>query len=179
MPLSDEELNAIAETMVIQHFKKGTVLLREGQISTETYFVLKGCVRQYFLIDGEEKTNNFFTEEQWVVSLNSFNPELVSKHFLDCCEDSTLVVGDSDKADKLFKQFPKLETVSRKVMEKVFAEQQEISACYFTDTPEQRYLKLQNTRPELLQRIPQYQLASYIGVKPESLSRIRKRIATK
>ena len=119
MPLSDEEVNAIAETMVIQQFKKGTVLLREGQISTETYFVLKGCVRQYFLIDGEEKTNNFFTEEQWVVSLNSFNPELVSKHFLDCCEDSTLVVGDSDKADKLFKQFPKLETVSRKVMEKV------------------------------------------------------------
>jgi len=179
MPLSDEEVNAIAETMVIQQYKKGTVLLREGQISTETYFVLEGCVRQYFLIDGEEKTNNFFTEEQWVVSLNSFNPELVSKHFLDCCEDSTLVVGDSEKADKLYEQFPKLETVSRKVMEKVFAEQQEISGSYFTDTPEQRYLKLLNTRPDLLQRIPQYQLASYVGVKPESLSRIRKRIAVK
>jgi len=179
MPLSSEEVSAIAETMNLQQYKKGTVLIREGQISTDTYFVLEGCVRQYFLVDGEEKTNNFFTEENWVVSLNSFDPNLVSKHFLDCCEDSTLVVGDSEKADELFKRFPRLETVSRKVMEKIFAEQQEISASYFTDTPEQRYLKLLNTRPDLLQRIPQYQLASYVGVKPESLSRIRKRISIK
>ncbi|CAM4517670.1 cyclic nucleotide-binding domain-containing protein [Corallococcus exiguus] len=63
-------------------------------------------------------------------------------------------------------------------MQKVLAEQQERFASYLTDTPEQRYLKLTRTRPDLLQRIPQYQLASYIGVKPESLSRIRKRIAT-
>ena len=177
MPLTIEEASAIAETMNLQQFKKGTVLLREGQISTNTYFVLEGCVRQYFLVDGEEKTNNFFTEEQWVVSLNSFNPNLVSKHFLDCCEDSTLVVGNSQRADELYKNFPRLETISRKVMEKVFAEQQEIMGAYFTDTPEQRYLKLQQTRPDLFQRIPQYQIASYIGVKPESLSRIRKRIA--
>ena len=64
-------------------------------------------------------------------------------------------------------------------MEKIFAEQQEIAASYFTNTPKQRYLKLLETRPDLLQRIPQYQLASYLGVKPESLSRIRKRIAIK
>lgn len=179
MPLSAEEISAISDSMNIQLYKKGTVLLREGQISTDTYFVLEGCIRQYFLVDGEEKTNNFFTEDQWVISLNSFNPYFISKHFLECCEDSKLVVGNSEMGDALYKQFPRLETVSRKVMEKVFAEQQEISGAYFTDTPEQRYLKLLDTRPNLLQRIPQYQLASYIGVKPESLSRIRKRIGLK
>lgn len=179
MPLSEEEVKAIVETMSIKHYKKGTVLLKEGQISTEVYFVLEGCVRQYYLVEGDEKTNNFFTEEQWVISMNSFNQNTPSNHFLDCCMDSDLVVGNSEKAESLYKRFPKLETVSRKVMEKVFAEQQEIMSSYTTDTAEQRYLKLLKSRPDLFQKIPQYQIASYVGVKPESLSRIRKRLFRK
>ncbi len=176
MPLSKEEVEAIAETMTVLQYKKGTVLLREGQISTEVYFVLDGCVRQYFLVDGEEKTNNFFTEEQWVISMNSFSLQIPSTHFMACCIDTTLVVGNREREEDLYKRFPNLESVSRKVMEKVFAEQQEIMASYTTDTPEQRYLKLLQSRPSLFQKIPQYQIASYIGVKPESLSRIRKRL---
>jgi CRP-like cAMP-binding protein len=175
MPLSKEEIEAIAETMHVLHYKKGTVLLKEGQISTEVYFVLEGCVRQYFLVDGEEKTNNFFTEEQWVISMNSFSQQIPSTHFITCSLDTTLVVGNREREEDLYKQFPNLATVSRKVMEKVFAEQQEIMASYTTDTPEQRYQKLLNSRPDLFQKIPQYQIASYVGVKPESLSRIRKR----
>lgn len=179
MPLSDEEANAIAATMTILHYKKGTVLLKEGQVSTEAYFVLEGCVRQYYLVDGEERTNNFFTEEQWVLSINSFTQRTPATHFLACCIDSALVVGNREKEEDLYRHFPRLETISRKVMEKVFAEQQEIMASYTTDTPEQRYLKLLQSRPDLFQKIPQYQIASYIGVKPESLSRIRKRITQK
>jgi CRP-like cAMP-binding protein len=179
MPLSKEEIEAIAETMNIMDYKKGTVLLKEGQISTEVYFVLEGCVRQYYLIDGGEKTNNFFTEEQWVISMNSFGQNLPSTHYLDCCMDSALVVGNREKEESLYKRFPKFETISRKVMEKVFAEQQEIMSSYTTDNPEQRYLKLLKSRPDLFQKIPQYQIASYVGVQPESLSRIRKRLIRK
>lgn len=179
MPLSQEEIEAIVETMTIKRFKKGTILLNEGQISTEVYFVLEGCVRQYYLVEGDEKTNNFFTEDQWVISMNSFSQNTPSNHFLDCCMDSALVVGNSEKAENLYKRFPKLETVSRKVMEKVFAEQQEIMSSYTVDTAEQRYLKLLKSRPDLFQKIPQYQIASYVGVKPESLSRIRKRLLHK
>jgi CRP-like cAMP-binding protein len=179
MPLSEEEITAIVETMNVTDYKKGTVLLKEGQISTEVYFVLEGCVRQYYLIDGDEKTNNFFTEAQWVISMNSFSQHAPSTHYLDCCMDSSLVVGNREKEESLYKKFPKFETISRKVMEKVFAEQQEIMASYTTDNPEQRYLKLLKSRPDLFQKIPQYQIASYVGVKPESLSRIRKRIINK
>lgn len=179
MPLTDEEAKAIAASMLIKEFKKGAVLLEEGQISTEAYFVLKGCVRQYYLVDGEEKTNNFFTEEQWVISLNSLSNGRPANHFFVCSEDTILVVGNEDKESDLYTRFPKFETISRKVMEKVFMEQQQLMELYLNDTPEERYLKLQNSRPDLFQRIPQYQLASYIGVKPESLSRIRKRIAVK
>ena len=177
MPITKEEADAIAVTMVIKNYKKGDVLLKEGQISTEAYFVLEGCVRQYFIVDGEEETANFFTEEQWVISLNSFSNNLPSNHYMACATDCYLVVGNREKEEDLYNRFPKLETISRKVMEKVFAEQQELMATYTTETPEQRYLKLLNSRPELFQKIPQYQIASYIGVKPESLSRIRKRIS--
>lgn len=177
MALSDEETSAITETMCIQQYKKGTLLLKEGQVSSAAYFVLEGCVRQYYIVDGEEKTNNFFTEEQWVIAVNS--QRMPSNHFLECCTDTSLVVGNRQKEEDLYRRFPKLETVSRKVMEKVFAEQQELIASYTIDTPEQRYVKLLKSRPGLFQMIPQYQLASYIGVKPESLSRIRKRITHK
>ncbi|AEA42104.1 Crp/Fnr family transcriptional regulator [Fluviicola taffensis] len=176
LPLSQEEIDAIVATLTIKIYPKGSVLLSEGEISSEAYFVLDGCVRQYFLVDGEEKTNNFFTEEQWVISMQSMTYNSPSKHFLACIDECTLVVGNREKEELLYSQFPKLATISRKVMEKVFAEQQELSGSYFTDTPEERYLNLIHTRPELLQRVPQYIIASYIGVKPESLSRIRNRL---
>ncbi|MEZ4949871.1 MAG: hypothetical protein R2784_10850 [Saprospiraceae bacterium] len=92
-------------------------------------------------------------------------------------EDTTVVEGDEKQAQELFKNFPRFETISRTIMEAAFAEQRDALNSYYTDSPEQRYLKLLNSRPDLFQRIPQYHLASYIGVKPESLSRIRKRLA--
>ncbi|MBA3284009.1 MAG: Crp/Fnr family transcriptional regulator, partial [Nitrosopumilus sp.] len=69
-PLSTEEIEAIDETMRLQQYGRGTVLLKEAQISSDTYFVLEGIVRQYYLIDGVEKTSDFFSDEQWVISLN-------------------------------------------------------------------------------------------------------------
>ena len=178
-PLSIEESEAIITNMQTKALKKGAYLLKEGQVSANTYFVLEGCIREYILSDGEEKTTNFFCEEQWAISLNSsLSTKSSATHNWVCIEDTIVVVGNEQQAQELFKNFPRFETISRAIMEVAFAEQKEALTSYYTDSPEQRYLKLLKSRPSLLQRIPQYHIASYIGVKPESLSRIRKRIAT-
>lgn len=175
-PLSEEEAIAIKESMIIEHFAKGTYLLKEGQTQVDTYLVLKGCIREFIDKDGEERTTNFFTEDQWVISLGNFNPQSSTENNLICAEDSSVMVGNEKSAQDIFKKHPRFETISRMVMETYFSEQRDLLISYFTNTPEERYLTVLKTRPDLLQRIPQYQLASYIGVKPESLSRIRKRI---
>lgn len=175
--LNQEEAKALEEGMVVTNFKKNTFLIKEGQTSIDTYFILEGCLRQYCLIDGEEKTTNFFTEGQWAISLTGLTQNSPSFHNLVCMEETSLVIGNEQKAQELFKKFPRFETLARVVVEKSFAEQQQLMTSYHTDTPEQRYLKLLKSRPDLFQRVTQYHMASYIGVKPESLSRIRKRIA--
>lgn len=177
-PLTPEEAEGITSSMRTKSFKKGEYLIKEGQISTSTFFILEGCVREYVVTNGEEKTTNFITEEQWAISLNNFSPDSPAAHNWICMEDTTVVVGDEQQAQDLFKRFPRFETISRTILEAAFAEQKAALASYYTDSPEQRYLKLMESRPSLLQRIPQYHLASYIGVKPESLSRIKKRIAS-
>jgi CRP-like cAMP-binding protein len=177
MPLTEEEIEAIDETMRFQQYGRGTTLLKESQISSDTFFVLEGIVRQYYLVDGIEKTSDFFSDEEWVVSLNHINPNNPSTYYLECCTDCSLLVGNSQKGESLYKKFPKLETVSRKLMERVFTELQEKREAFTVNTPTLRYQNLLKSRPDLFQRIPQYQIASYIGVTPESLSRIRKRIS--
>lgn len=176
--LSKDEGEAIAESMNILNFKKGDFLLKEGQRSVNTYFILEGCVREYVDTDGEEKTTNFYTEGEWAISLSNFAPESRAAHNWVSMEDTIVVEGNEQQAQELFKRFPRFETISRTIMEAAFAAQKTALTSYFTDSPEQRYLKLLESNPELFQRIPQYHIASFIGVKPESLSRIRKRIAS-
>nr|WP_294862466.1 Crp/Fnr family transcriptional regulator [uncultured Fluviicola sp.] len=175
--LSDEEIDAIDETLTVRSFKKGTLLLKEGQHSSDTYFVLEGIVRQYYITDGTEKTSDFFTEGQWVLSANHITQNTASNHFVECCSDCKLIIGNSEKGEDLYEKFPNLGTVSRKLMSQVFVGQQTKLEAYILDSPKERYLKLLKSSPELFQKIPQYQIASYVGVTPESLSRIRKRLA--
>jgi CRP-like cAMP-binding protein len=177
--LTEPEKSAIYAGAGIQTFPKDTILLRDNQVSKEVYFVLKGCVRQYYIIDGEEKTANFFTEEQWVLSLNSQARNTPAGFFYDCVEDCTLVVSREEDYNPMYLAFPRFEAISRLILEKEFSYQQAIQASYITSSAEQRYLNLLNLPSDLVHRVPQYQIASYIGVKPETLSRIRKRLSKK
>lgn len=177
--LSEQEVKDIAANIIVQTFKKGTVLLNEGEIASKCYFILQGCVRQYHLTDGEEKTTAFFTEEQAVVSFSSYSQQIPATHYWSCEEDTTAIVGYLDKEQEMYQKFPKLVEITRAMMEQDFGKTQEAFATFIASSPEERYHLLLKNRPDLLQRVPQHQIASYLGVKPESLSRIRKRISLK
>lgn len=174
--LTADETKVLAESMMVKNFNKNEYLVKEGQFTNDTYFILDGCVRQFKTLDGNDITTNFYTEEQWIISLENFERKTASRYNLVCVEATTVVIGNEQKAQELFKQFPHFETISRQIMETVFMEQQNLMTSYITDKPEQRYLKLLETRPDIFQRVPQYDIATYIGVKPESLSRIRKKL---
>lgn len=90
-----------------------------------------------------------------------------------------MLIGEPDKFEELIKEFPKLEQITRAMMEQDFGETQDSFSKFITSTPEERYLNFLKERPGLIQRIPQHQLASYLGITPESLSRIRKRVLKK
>jgi len=176
--LTDELTNVIVESTVIKSFKKGTILLKEGEISNVSYLVLKGCLRSYLLKDGEEKTLEFYTEEQPVAPI-SYGKGIPSEHYLECIEDSLLTINTPEHETKMFQKYPQFESICRIMTEVLMAKYQESLVTYKLTTPEDRYLNLLQSRPDLIQRVPQYQLASYLGVKPESLSRIRKRLSKK
>ncbi len=177
--LSPEEARDLDELVPIRNFKKGTVLLEAGQVATESYYCMKGCVHLYYNVDGNERTTAFYTEGQSIASLKSFLNQVPADHYLACVEDCTLAVWAYAAEKELFRRHPRMESFCRFTVENDFGKAQEALASFITKTPEQRYLDLMTARPELVQRVPQYLLASYLGVTPESLSRIRKRIVGK
>lgn len=175
--LSEEEQQAIAEAILIEEYKKGTMLLRQGDVPTKCYFVLKGCVRQYSIDEaGKEVTSNFYTEEQAISNFNQHKQDKSSAYSLTCLEDCILVVGDLDSEEDMYNQYSQLETMTRRMIEQSFGEVQDELASFIASTPEERYKALLRKRPHLVDRVPQHQLASYLGITPESLSRIKKRV---
>ncbi len=177
--LSDSEKAELQSLMPIKEFSKGTLLLREGEVARDAYFVLSGCIRSYYLREGEDITTAFYTENESCASLNSFNNQVPANHFLECIEACKVIVLNYEKEKEIIQKYPAMESMCRISVESDFGKSQEALAYYLTQNPEERYLTLLNQRPELFQRIPQYQLASYLGVKPESLSRLKKRLAEK
>ena len=175
--ITEEEKNVLISLDLFHSVKKGTILLKEGQHSKESYFVLNGCIRTYYVLNGEEKTA-FYTE------MDALTPPCVisqtpSECYISCSENSILLISNDEMSLEVNSKFPKFDLMCRKFSEELLAKQQINFDEFKTSSPEQRYQNLLQKRPDLIQRVPQHQLASYLGIKPQSLSRLRARIHEK
>jgi CRP-like cAMP-binding protein len=161
----------------MKSFKKGTVLLTEGEIATECYFILKGCVFSYYLVEGEVKVTEFFTEKQPVMPV-SYSIKKPSAYYLECLEDCIISIGTPEGNKDLLRKLPRIAALGATILEEQKVNQQIKYDDFIKLPPEKRYQNLLKNSPDLLNRVPQYLIASFLGIKPESLSRIRKRLNT-
>lgn len=178
LQISEEGIEEIFSAIHFKSYPKGTFLVEPGEVFNDCCLILKGCVRQYHLQDGEEKTTFFFTEDQWFASYYSTAQNKPVPYYLACVEDTVLSVMSIVSEYELFKKYPEFESVCRTGIEEQLEKYQEMLVSFMSSSPMQRYKNVLENRPDLIQRVPQYQLASYLGITPESLSRIRKRISS-
>lgn len=176
---NDRELKVITPYFEFKKFKKKSILLKAGKVSNEVFHLIIGCIRLYCEKDGEELSTYFFTENMFAGSYDSFLSRKPSKVAIETLEDCEVLVLTHKSQEKLYKVFPKMNEFIRKAIEQRFILLHDLFISYLLNSPEERYLMLLKDRPELLQRIPQHQIASFLGVTRVSLSRIRNRVSKK
>lgn len=161
----------------VKVFKKNQFILEAGQIPKFSIFVLKGCLRQYTLNDkGEESIVYFAEERHWIGDLPAMRSKEASVFYFQAIEDCTLLTLSAENWDKAFLQFPWWTQAHLAGYQKWAAKMQQQMAEKNTLSAEERYLALLKEKPALFQRVPQHFIASYLGISPETLSRIRKKI---
>ena len=158
--------------------KKGDHFLKEGEPNLLLGFIVNGLVRIYITKKGEEQSCIDFSKEgEFITVYESFLQKGISTQSIQAIEDTTLLVINNNDLQNLYQNIPNGDKLGRIVIEKRFIELAKQLYSIYLHNSEQRYLHFVKTYPDLLQRVPQYYIASFVGVKPQSLSRIRKRLA--
>lgn len=176
VPLDENELTFFMSKFRLKEFAKNDYYCREGQVMKSVAFISKGIFRYFYIKNGEEKTGQFFFENGWVADYFSFLTKSPSQMFVQALEDSQLYTLSYEDMKLLYKEVPKIERFGRIMAEQIFISAQHRNKSLLNNSPEERYTELIRNRPKVTENIPLYMIASYLGIKPESLSRIRKRI---
>jgi CRP-like cAMP-binding protein len=151
-------------------------LLMEGDHCRHLAFITKGLMYYYLLDDGEMKVGQFFFEGQWSADFYSFIAQKPSKINIVTLEDTELLLLSHHDLQVLYRELPKTERLGRLIIEHIYVAAHQRNNSFLSESPEVRYRNLVNERPKVVERVPQYLVASYLGIQPESLSRIRKKI---
>jgi len=173
--LSTEDKSFLRNRLKLKTFEKGASILREGQVSQSFYFNVEGFVRLFYLRGHEERTAYFYPEGVFISAYESFVKQKPSKVNLEAAETSKLIEINAEASMALLQYDPKFESIARAIMEEELIAHQRIIESLLTLSAEERYGQLMEESPWIFGRIPQQHIASYIGVQPESLSRIKKR----
>ncbi|MGN7203690.1 Crp/Fnr family transcriptional regulator [Pedobacter sp. SAFR-022] len=172
--LNDEEQAVLGNMLRTASFKKKAFLHEAGDVCRANYFVVKGCLRLYFIdIKGAEQTTQFAIENWWISDLTSFLFQKHSDFYIQAAEATEVIVIDRQHYDELFEKLPKMEKYFRLIYQKLHQASQIRIKYLYSQTAEERYTNFSSSFPEFVQRVPQYMLASYLGFTPEFLSKIR------
>jgi len=178
VPLTPEQIDYWASLFTEKKFKKGEFMLREGEVDKYLAFVVKGCLRLYTIDNkGKEHIMQFAPENWWISDMESFSKGIPSIYFIDALEDSEVLLIDFPSQEKALAKCPILIAFFQKLMQNRQLASQKRIIHSMSASAEERYLDFLKTYPSFMQRVPQHMIASYLGITPESLSRIRKQVA--
>jgi len=175
--LSDDEFVIILQQFEELKFSKNELIIKPNQMVDYKFFVLKGCLRSYFVdLSGIEHTVQFAIEDWWIGDYPAYFTGKKSILNIECLEDCTLLKVKKENWEQLYKEIPKLESYARIQLERGLASTHQKNINNHTMSTREKYEKFISSYPKLEQRIKNYHIASYLGITPESLSRIRKSI---
>jgi CRP-like cAMP-binding protein len=176
IPLTTDEIMVIESLFVQEHYQKNEVLLQEGKICHKLFFISDGIVRYSRLSDGEERTFVFSAEGAFCNDLESFLRKTPSKNSITAVEPTTVYSITHKDLQIFYNELRYGDRFGRMAIENIFMNAVNHLTTFYSETPEQRYVGFARQHRELLQRIPQYYIASYIGVTPQALCRIKKKL---
>lgn len=171
-------LNDLAKIELLENARvlklpKGTTLVKEGQLSDKTFFIIKGCARAYYLKEGKDISDWFAFEDEFISSINSFFLNVPSPHYIEVLEDSILLEISRNDVEKLSEKYHDFERLTKVIVTKTMLQQQQRIVSMQFYTAEEKYKNLLSIRKDITNRVPLTHIASYIGITLETLSRIR------
>lgn len=175
----EEELTFLHEYVPMRTYSKGELILKAGKVADTIYFILEGCIRMFYEVDGVRKTSFFYTEGRFCCAGESLTLHVPARENLQAIEETRVLLFDERILKTLMVRSPKYELMARIATEDELIHYQRMLASFVTQSAEQRYVELMETNASLFMRVPQQYIASYLGVSPETLSRIKKRVTEK
>lgn len=179
LPLPESDLVEFLSEFKAIHLKKDAHFIREGQLKKELGLIVKGCMFCYYTKDGKQVIDEFSLDYEFITDYFSYLTNSPAEKNIKCIEDTELLVLPFETLNTKYSNNSNYEKLGRVMAEGLFVNWHQKAKSLMLDDAETRYLKLISKRPDLLQRVPQYLIASYLNVKPETLSRIRKKIFSK
>jgi CRP-like cAMP-binding protein len=180
LPFSIEEKELIASKVTLLNIKRKQMVLEEGFVCKHYFFVIEGCFKMYAIDEkGNQHNLQFAAENDWIADIGSFHSQKPSKLYIEAIESSVILQIEQQDLYFLYLKITKLNIIFKVIIENKYVELQNRVLQNISSTAQQRYLIFLEQYPHLAQRIPNTQIASYLGITPEFLSKIRKDLSLK
>lgn len=174
-PFNKEGLEEFVNAFVVKSYKKGALILENGTIENELRFLDHGIIREYYATNNKEKNISFYTKSCFTTDFSSFTNSIATKKHQECLTDVSLRVLSKEKFLNFTNQYTCGKLFIETIFQRIVINKEAEEFNHFVNNAEELYLDIMKTKQDWLLKIPQYHIASYLGITPETLSRIRKK----